>query len=262
MVKPGRFIEEVDPKIIDLGRKHDFPIVEIPPEVRWTHITAEISERIVGEHVALLRRSQDIHQRLLDVVIDGGSWQSIADTTAGTDRPAGRAGGFLSTKCWPSRSPKAKTPELIDGFRGAAQAAGETGRARRPPRATERYQRTPLKEERNIPARVTVPIIVSRDVLGYVSSFETESELNELDLVALESAATVAAVEMGRELTRMEAETRLRGDFVDDLLGDEFDGGPDDAAAGELPRRRPQPRLPLPHRRHRRLRRLRPRQGD
>ncbi|MEK6537339.1 MAG: PucR family transcriptional regulator ligand-binding domain-containing protein, partial [Actinomycetota bacterium] len=44
LVKPGRFIEEVSPEIIELGRGHDFPIVAVPPEVRWTHITAEISE--------------------------------------------------------------------------------------------------------------------------------------------------------------------------------------------------------------------------
>ena len=33
--------------------------------------------------MALLRRSQEIHQRLLELVIDGGSWQAIADATSG-----------------------------------------------------------------------------------------------------------------------------------------------------------------------------------
>lgn len=224
MVKPGRFIEAVDPKIIDLGRKHNFPIVEIPPEVRWTHITAEISERIVGEHVALLRRSQDIHQRLLEIVIDGGSWQSIADASAELiGRPVLLEDSFSDVL---SQSlPDPDDAKVIGEFEKLRKAAGENGRAKAA-KGAERYHRTPLNKKAQFPAMVTVPIIVSRDVLGYVSSFETDSELNELDLVALESAATVAAVEMGRELTRMEAETRLRGDFVDDLLGDEFDGGP------------------------------------
>jgi sugar diacid utilization regulator len=91
---------------------------------------------------------------------------------------------------------------------------------------SERYQRIPLKNEEEFPAAVRVPVAVSRDVLGYVSSFETGAPLNELDLVALESAATVAAVEMGRELVRLETETRLRGDFVDDLVAGELKSGP------------------------------------
>ncbi|MCL4473023.1 MAG: PucR family transcriptional regulator ligand-binding domain-containing protein [Actinobacteria bacterium] len=224
LVKPGRFIEEVSPAILELGRKHDFPIVEVPPEVRWTHITAEISEQIVGEHLALLRRSQDIHHRLLEVVIDGGSWKSIAETTSELiGRPVLLENSF--SEVLSESAPAEDDPKLVAEFDELRKAAGANGRARAASSA-ERYNRTPLKKKTQFPAMVTVPIIVSRDVLGYVSSFERDSELNELDLTALESAATVAAVEMGRELTRMEAETRLRGDFVDDLLADEFDGGP------------------------------------
>jgi len=224
MVKPGRFIEEVGPELLELGRRHDFPIVEVPPEVRWTHIIAEISERIVGEHLALLRRSQDIHQRLLEVVIDGGSWQSIAETTAGLiGRPVLLEDQF--SEVLSQSVPDEQDAKLIADFEELRKAAGANGRAHAA-KGADRYNRIPLKQKAVFPAMVTVPIIASHDVLGYVSTFETDSELNELDLVALESAATVAAVEMGRELTRLEAETRLRGDFVDDLLADEFDGGP------------------------------------
>jgi len=227
LVKPGRFVKTVDPEIVALGERHRFPIVEIPSEVRWTHITAAISERIVGEHVSLLRRSQDIHQRLLDVVIDGGSWQSIADITSELiGRPVVLEDSFYEVLA--KSVPNGAGTVLVDEFevkrhgeQGAARPEGRSKEAR-----TERYQRVPLKEDEEFPAAVTVPVAVSRDVLGYVSSFETESPLNELDLVALESAATVAAVEMGRELVRLETETRLRGDFVDDLVTGELESGP------------------------------------
>lgn len=224
LVKPGRFISEVDPQIIALGKRHDFPIVEVPPDVRWTHIIAEISERIVGEHVSLLRRSQDIHQRLLDVVIDGGSWQSIADTTSQLlGKPVVLEDSFLELLA--ETIPDDTDADLVKKYEAMRKSEKEAGRPEAPPRG-ERYRRTPLNGKKEFPAKATVPIMVSRDVLGYVSSFETDAPLNDLDLVALESAATVAAIEMGRELVRMEAETRLRGDFVDDLVSGEFDAGP------------------------------------
>jgi len=224
LVKPGRFISQVDPQIISLGKRHNFPIVEVPPDIRWTHIIAEISERIVGEHVSLLRRSQDIHQRLLDVVIDGGSWQSIANTTSQLlGKPVVLEDSFLELLA--QSVPDDTDADLIKKYEALRKSEKEAGRPEAPPRG-ERYQRTPLNGRKEFPAKATVPIMVSRDVLGYVSSFESDALLNDLDLVALESAATVAAIEMGRELVRMEAETRLRGDFVDDLVSGEFDAGP------------------------------------
>ena len=40
--------------------------------------------------------------------------------------------------------------------------------------------------------------------------------------MALEHAATIAAVEMARDQVRFETEVRLKGDFVDDLIGGRF----------------------------------------
>ncbi|MBE3075657.1 MAG: PucR family transcriptional regulator ligand-binding domain-containing protein, partial [Actinobacteria bacterium] len=227
LVKPGRFVKTVDPELISLGNKHKFPIVEIPPEVRWTHIIAEISERIVGEHVSLLRRSQDIHQRLLEVVIDGGGWQSIVDITSELlGRPVVLEDSFHEVLA--KSVPDGTGDELVAEFEALRHEEGGASRseAGRAQARAERYQRVTLRKDKEFPAAVTVPVAVSRDVLGFVSSFEAEAPLHELDLVALESAATVAAVEMGRELVRLETETRLRGDFVDDLVAGELESGP------------------------------------
>lgn len=223
LVKPGRFIKAVDQGIIELGDRDKFPIVEIPADVRWTHIVAAISERIVGEHLSHLKRSQEIHQKLLDVVIAGGSWQSIADTTAELlEKPVVLEDTFFEVLAKSAKN--GADSEIIDEF-GPLQSKDYSERQKRG-RRPERYHRLPLIKNRKFPAKVTVPVTVSHDVLGYVSSFETDAHLNELDLVALEGAATVAAVVMGRELVRLEAETRLRGDFVDDLVANEFDAGP------------------------------------
>jgi purine catabolism regulator len=225
LVKPGRFVKSVAAEVISLGNKHKFPIVEIPPEVRWTHIVAAISEVIVGEHVSLLRRSQDIHQRLLDVVIDGGGWQSIVDTTAELlNRPVVLEDSFHEVLA--KSVPNGTGDQLIADYGKRQHGREARGEERGGKAARERrYQRLPLKRDKEFPAAVTIPVAVSHDVLGFMSSFETDAPLNELDLVALESAATIAAVEMGRELVRVETETRLRGDFVDDLLNEQLESG-------------------------------------
>ncbi|HDZ59521.1 MAG TPA: hypothetical protein ENH44_01880, partial [Actinobacteria bacterium] len=224
LLKPERFIKAVDSEMIALGDRNSFPVIEVPAEVRWTHVIADISERIVGEHLSLLERSRDIHQKLLDVVINGGSWQSIADTTVELlGRPVLLEDSFFDILA--NAVPEGSDTGIIDSF----DEMRKTGRREVRPEGlsrSERYQRVNLEQKKEFPAKVTVPIVVSHDVLGYVSSFEIDSALNELDLIALESAATIAALEMGRELVRMETENRLRGDFVDDLLAGEFNAGP------------------------------------
>ncbi len=224
LVKPERFLKAVDEELIVLGDSNDFPVIEVPPEVRWTHVTADISEHIVGEHLSLLERSSEIHQRLLEVVIEGSGWQAIADTSAELlGRPVLLEDSFFEPLA--SAVPPGMDAGVVTGLAAKRNRAAVDGGKHGGDRS-ERFRRVMLEEGERFPAMVTVPIVVSRDVLGYVSGFELEAELNELDLVALESAATIAALEMGRDLVRLETENRLRGDFVDDLLAGEFDAGP------------------------------------
>ncbi len=223
LVKPERFHKAVGAEMLDLGDRHDFPVIEVPAQVRWTHLIADISERIVGEHLEHIQRSQDIHRRLLEVVIEGGGWQSIADTAAGLlGRPVVVENAYFEELAFslPEGFDPGRAAELDQLRRAGAgpqeDGAGEGGR----------FRRLPLRPGHEFPARVTVPVMVSRDVIGYVSGFEFRKRLNDLDLEALESVATVAAVEMSREAAALEAENRLRSDFVDDLLAGEFDVGP------------------------------------
>jgi len=66
--------------------------------------------------------------------------------------------------------------------------------------------------------RLIVPISAGLEVLGYVTVLEDQRKLEELDLVAMQHATTVFALEMMKEKIAGEVEARLRGDFLDDLL--------------------------------------------
>src|SRR5665811_2210097 len=178
-VKPQRFVGNFPADILEAAGRRDFPIVEVPQEVRWTRIMQEAMEVLLDRHASLLEKSQKIHRQLLDVVIRGGGWEGIAKAAAGlVDKPV----AILDVSMEPL---------------GAWEL------------------------ERGLKAFV-VPVIVSHSRLGYVCAFSEGDELGELERVALENAATVAAVEMARDQARFETEVRLKGDFVDDLIGGRF----------------------------------------
>lgn len=215
VVKSKRFVEEIDPEIIQLAEERDFPIIEVQPQVRWTQLIQEVSKRIIGCNIAMLERSEKIHNELLKIVIEGGGWNSIAATAAKLiKRPVILENVFkqILAEARAIRWDKdiieeLKKLQISDSAAGELLAKIEN----------RRFLRLSLGESK-LPAKVVVPIIVGGDVLGYVSTFEIEEEVNDLDVSALESTATVAALEMGRERVKFETEIRLYGDLLDDLI--------------------------------------------
>ncbi|GAB4254635.1 MAG: PucR family transcriptional regulator [Thermoleophilia bacterium] len=214
-VKPKRFVGAFPPDILEIADKRNFPIVEVPQEIRWTRIMQEAMEVLINRQASLLEKSQEIHRELLDVVIKGGGWDQVASAAARliekpvlvldvSLEPLGTSEDFP----WP----QAELHRLLDrpDVRSQFEAL-----ARFPSRLLH------LVED-GVPPLFAVPIVVSHSCLGYVSTVTERNELEEMERVALEHAATVAAVEMARDQVRFETEVRLKGDFVDDLIGGRF----------------------------------------
>lgn len=70
--------------------------------------------------------------------------------------------------------------------------------------------------------RLVAPLLAADDVLGYLTVLRGDLELNELDRAAIELASTNCALELVKQRAAFEAEARLRGDFVLDLIGGNF----------------------------------------
>lgn len=214
-VKPKRFVGSFPLDILEIADKRNFPIVEVPQEIRWTRIMQEAMEVLINRQASLLEKSQEIHRDLLEVVINGGGWDEVASSAARLiDTPvlvldvSLEPLGVSSDLPWPG----GEIHRLLD--RPAVRAQFE-GLARFPNKLLH------LVEE-GVPPLFAVPIVVSHACLGYVCTITERNELEEIERVALEHAATVAAVEMAREQVRFETEVRLKGDFVDDLIGGRF----------------------------------------
>lgn len=72
------------------------------------------------------------------------------------------------------------------------------------------------------PARRIAPLLAAEDVLGYLTVLPGEAPLSDLDHIAVELAATNCALELLKQRAAFEAEARLRGDFVLDLIGGNY----------------------------------------
>jgi purine catabolism regulator len=214
-VKPKRFVGAFPLDVLEIAEKRGFPIIEVPQEVRWTRIMQEAMEVLIDRQASQLEKSQEIHRQLLEVVISGGGWSEVASAAARLiDKPvlvldvSLEPLGVSADFPWP----ESELHRLLDSpeVRGQFESL-----ARSPSKLMHLVQD-------GVPPLFAVPIVVSHSCLGYVGTITERGALDEMEKVALEHAATVAAVEMARDQVRFETEVRLKGDFVDDLIGGRF----------------------------------------
>jgi sugar diacid utilization regulator len=134
------------------------------------------------EQRLMLERSHDIHMRLTSAVIAGADFHAVAQTLAELiGRPVLVTDAVGHRICTTDPSPDpALTPSSPDAL---------VGRIR-----------------------------IGAELLGHVVVEETDPAAHELDVRAVEHAATVLALEIVKERVARATEERLRSDFLADLL--------------------------------------------
>ncbi len=77
-------------------------------------------------------------------------------------------------------------------------------------------------------ARLIAPITLANNILGYVSILENDlQKLSEMEFLAIEHAVTVFTLNMMQSKIAYEAEERVSGDFLDDLLNGSYHSAKD-----------------------------------
>lgn len=168
------------------------------------------SNSALEDTVATLRRGMQIHERLTKVAARGeGSAGIAAALHELTGLPVAIEDRYGKLRAWAGSDCPEPYPK---------------------PEADQRDQlvRRLLGETRSIRDgdRIYALALPRPDVLGVIALVDTGRRADQSDLVALEHAATVLAVELARLRGLADAELRLRRDLLHDLLA-----GTDDASA-------------------------------
>ena len=209
-VKTTRFVENLPADIIELAEKRKFPIVEVPQSLRWTRLMQDATEVIINRQASQLEQSQSVHRDLLGIVIRGGGWVELADEAS---RLLESPVVILDASF-----------ELLAASGDLPVAAAYLVAGLRRPQTRERFAvmgstQKPFRiEEDSLPSMFALPIVASRERLGYLCVLTDAEELSDNGVLILEHSATIAALEMAQDRVRFETEVRLKGDFVDDVI--------------------------------------------
>lgn len=224
----GRYFHHIPEVMIEWADKLGFPIITLPWEVPFIEVTRAISERIVHERYRLLQQSLHIHNTLTQLVLMGDNLDALAKALAELVQCSVTIEDthfrLLACATWGEidqarqesilqrRTPPALLSEL--------ERRGILGKLRQ---SLHPMRIPPLPEQGLTFERIAAPIVAGREVHGYVWLIVKDRPISELDMIAIEHAATVAALILLKEKAVYETEQRLRSSLLDELLEGESD---------------------------------------
>ncbi len=223
VVSVGRYFHTIPVHMITQANEMSFPIITLPWDIPFYDVTRVITERVINDRYAVLQESLVVHNRLMEIVLRGTGLDALSETLAELVQCSvsieDTSFHLISYANW-GKIDEARWESIIHGQTlpihreelnklGIFDALHRKGRPVRVP---------PLPQIGLRYERVVAPIVAAGELLGYIWLILHHSLSDEFGMVALERAATVAAIILMRERAVYEAQQRLKGGFFERLL--------------------------------------------
>ncbi|HHX51532.1 MAG TPA: hypothetical protein GX711_08845, partial [Clostridia bacterium] len=78
-IKLERYFRTLPEEVIQVANENDFPIISLPYDCAWIDLINPILAEVMNRQLLELKRSEEIHRSLTDLVLRGGTLKSIAD---------------------------------------------------------------------------------------------------------------------------------------------------------------------------------------
>jgi purine catabolism regulator len=206
-VKLHRYLDALPEAMLAAADSRGLPVVLLPDDIGFDDVLTQVFTSVVSERASVLERSEDVHRRLVDVVLDGGGVTEVADSVSELFSAVAMittADGRVMSKA---------------GDRGHL-AALESSAVFHPSGRFRTETSTPgVHVVDDLPgSHAVVPIRGGRIDHGRLVLFDSTRVLTGSDTAVLERAATVAAISLTKEIAIGAVESKYRGDFLRDVL--------------------------------------------
>lgn len=223
MMAVGRYIEHVPQHICQAADECRFPLIEIPYKARFVDIARAVNGRIAQENMEMVERALTIQKELTRLVLEGGSFQELAQKLCDF------VGHSISIENERFEAIATHNIAEVDEARRYTQKYGRTdprlvealeNRGYLPAiRTTLRPVQLPVMEDVGLEMeRILAPIVVHGDIYGFMWIIADVHSISDIDMMAIESGATIAALIMLYQESVHSAEASLKGSLLSQLI--------------------------------------------
>ncbi|MFW5691013.1 MAG: PucR family transcriptional regulator [Chloroflexota bacterium] len=228
VVTVGQSVEHLPRTMCDAANTRSLPLIEVPYTARYVDMARTANEHIANENMAMVRRALEIHQRLTRLVLEGGGIRQLALELAELVNQS------ISIETNRFEALASINIGAVDEARRYTQQYGRTD-----PRLVQALETRVLPQIRDtlrpvfiepMPhvglemERILAPIVVHGEIYGYLWIIADDRPLTDLDHMAIESGATIAALMMLYQEAMQGAEASLKGNLLARLIQGEMSG--------------------------------------
>jgi len=203
--------------------EYNFPIIELPPDVPFVHVLERLYAELLNDQLAIKERADDIHHRLTRLVLEGGDLPAITATLADIlersiliESPTFDI--LATTQHGPVDENRLRTIEAGRTLPEVAYRLRKRGVYQQLQQKKRPIRLGTMPDIGMWMERVVAPIVAGGEVLGYIWIVAGDHPLTELDELALDHAATVAALALLKDRAVRESQQAMRGDLFTQLL--------------------------------------------
>ncbi|SCY73470.1 PucR family transcriptional regulator [Alkaliphilus peptidifermentans] len=212
-IKMKRYIAELPQAVIQVANQEGFPIIEIPFKVSYTDIMMPALTEIINRQTSILIKVDEIHNRLIDVMIKGGSLDKIAE---GIHKSVGNTvaiqENIFDTFVISSQlEVKNEYKRIIDEDESLVKVIEY-------PRDIEKFRICTDQVDTKEIRRIIYPIHGEDRHYGYLIIWEDNKHMNPMEITAIESSIPIILLDLVKKISLFEVESRHKIEFLDDLL--------------------------------------------
>jgi purine catabolism regulator len=219
-ISVGRYLPAMPDYLITIADEYAFPLIAIPYQARFVDLARSVNQLISQRDV---KRALLIQQQLTQLVLEGGDLLALARTMAALVNQSvsiedNDFEAYANHNIAPVDEARRYTlqhghtdPRLVH----ALEARGILPEIRRTLRPVSIPQMPDVGLEME---RILAPIVVNSEIYGYVWIIADDRPLGELERMAIESGATIAALLLLRAEAVQREEAIQRGDLLAALM--------------------------------------------
>lgn len=211
-IKIYPYLERLPREVIDLANHLKFPIIELDYQIPFTDIITPIFKEIFNKQASLLQKIEDLHENLMNIILTGGGVKDIITTLIQTvGNPILIKNHYFEDFIYGDAIYPWSYEELENKIEIFLKNNINNKRLK------ETYS-TKLKIDDKMLDTAFIPIKVKSSVYGYIIVIASEKSITNFDIVSIETASAIIAVESLRRISIQEVENRYKAEFFEDLI--------------------------------------------
>ena len=220
-IKTKRFMDEIPKQIIDSADQHNMPLLEVPYDLSFSEIIAPILGVVFNKQNKILQKLEQAHKKLMDLALNGSPLEELCKETGKLiSNPVAivdREGTIIVNEDCPD---KYKFELFFSD--GSVEIKQEKLRFGNIKEVKYSLEYAPDTDKPLTIKAIRIPIIADKYEYGHMVAV-INTPIYEPDILTMERAATIAALEFTKRKAIFEIEKSYYNDFLEILLSADFD---------------------------------------